>query len=58
MTIKELIDMQEEKTIERLRSGKKRPKKRPSLCEGCGQNPADAPSKLCVGCQAYREHQA
>lgn len=26
-------------------------------CEGCGSNPADPPSHLCVGCQAYREHQ-
>jgi hypothetical protein len=28
----------------------------PSECVGCGQNPADPPSKLCPGCQAYREH--
>src|ERR1700761_376412 len=28
------------------------------LCESCGQNPADLPSKICVGCDAYREHQA
>jgi DNA modification methylase len=27
-------------------------------CEGCGQNPADLPGRLCVGCEAYREHQA
>jgi hypothetical protein len=29
---------------------------RPRVCEECGQNPADAPSRLCVGCDAYREH--
>jgi hypothetical protein len=28
----------------------------PPRCESCGINPADPPSKLCVGCQAYREH--
>lgn len=27
-------------------------------CEGCGVNWADPPSKLCSGCQAYRDHQA
>jgi len=30
--------------------------RRPRLCEECGQNPADIPSRLCVGCDAYREH--
>jgi hypothetical protein len=34
------------------------PNSRPKKCEGCGQNYADPPSKLCPGCQAYREHQA
>lgn len=29
----------------------------PLLCEGCGCNRADPPSKLCPGCQAYQEHQ-
>ena len=29
----------------------------PPMCEGCDQNRADPPSKLCPGCQAYREHQ-
>jgi hypothetical protein len=26
------------------------------MCDGCGENPIDYPSKLCVGCQAYKEH--
>lgn len=29
----------------------------PERCEGCDQNFADPPSKLCPGCQAYRDHQ-
>ncbi len=29
---------------------------RPRKCEECGVNPADIPSRLCVGCDAYREH--
>jgi hypothetical protein len=32
-------------------------RKRPPICEGCGVNRADPPSKLCPGCQAYQEHQ-
>jgi Holliday junction resolvase len=31
---------------------------KPAICEGCGASRADPPSKLCPGCQAYREHQA
>ena len=27
------------------------------MCEECGKNPADLPSRICPGCQAYREHQ-
>lgn len=27
-------------------------------CEGCDTNMADPPSKLCPGCQAYRDHQS
>jgi len=27
------------------------------LCEECGQYPADTPSRLCTGCEAYKEHQ-
>lgn len=30
---------------------------KPDLCEECLQYPADPPSKLCTGCQAYKEHQ-
>lgn len=30
---------------------------RPPVCVGCGVNRADPPSKMCPGCQAYREHQ-
>ena len=25
-------------------------------CDDCGKNWADRPSKLCPGCEAYREH--
>ena len=27
-------------------------------CQECGKYPADAPSKICVGCAAYKEHTA
>jgi hypothetical protein len=27
------------------------------MCESCGVNPADPPGRLCVGCEAYKEHQ-
>jgi hypothetical protein len=30
--------------------------RRPPLCEDCGKNRSDPPSKLCPGCEAYREH--
>lgn len=30
----------------------------PPLCDGCGKYPADPPSHLCPGCQAYQEHQS
>ena len=26
-------------------------------CDDCGVNQADPPSKLCPGCEAYKEHQ-
>lgn len=26
------------------------------VCKECGKYPADPPSKLCPGCEAYREH--
>lgn len=28
------------------------------ICEECGVNLRDPPSKLCPGCQAYKEHQS
>lgn len=28
----------------------------PPICKECGKNPSDPPSKLCPGCEAYREH--
>lgn len=30
----------------------------PPMCEACGENRADPPGLLCVGCEAYDEHQA
>lgn len=27
------------------------------VCTGCGVHPADKPSSLCPGCEAYRDHQ-
>lgn len=37
----------------------KKPKEsqRPRKCEECGKYWADWPSRLCPGCEAYREHQ-
>jgi hypothetical protein len=35
---------------------KKKPLRKPPLCKECGKYPADSPSKICAGCQAYREH--
>jgi hypothetical protein len=35
---------------------RKTPCPRMKLCEECGKYPADVPSRLCVGCDAYREH--
>lgn len=29
----------------------------PKMCVECGKYPADPPSKLCPGCEAYKEHQ-
>lgn len=31
-------------------------KKYRKMCEECGKYPADWPSKLCAGCNAYKEH--
>lgn len=32
-------------------------KRRPPMCEECGVYRSDPPSKIYVGCQAYKEHQ-
>lgn len=32
--------------------------KLPPYCINCNINRSDPPSKLCLGCQAYREHQS
>ncbi len=29
----------------------------PMMCEECGKNYADPPERICVGCEAYKEHQ-
>lgn len=39
------------------RAGADLDKSFPRACEDCGKNPADLPSLICVGCDAYREHQ-
>ena len=31
---------------------------KPKLCSDCGLYPADLPSHICPGCEAYREHTA
>jgi hypothetical protein len=31
--------------------------KLPKICEDCGENYADPPSRKCPGCEAYAEHQ-
>jgi hypothetical protein len=31
--------------------------RKPPMCTGCGVHRADPPSELCVGCEAYKEHQ-
>lgn len=35
----------------------KYPQYGPEVCNSCGVNPADYESKICVGCDAYRDHQ-
>jgi hypothetical protein len=40
-----------------MKPAKQGNRKLPPICEGCGKDRADPPSKLCHGCQAYREHQ-
>ena len=32
------------------------PDNSPKMCEECGEYPADLPSNLCCGCDAYKEH--
>lgn len=32
-------------------------RKKPIICEGCGQDYADPPGVLCPGCEAYKDHQ-
>jgi hypothetical protein len=34
-----------------------KPPKLPPKCMSCGANRSDPPSRLCLGCQAYAEHQ-
>ncbi len=29
----------------------------PVMCDSCGKHPADLPSCLCPGCEAYQQHQ-
>jgi hypothetical protein len=31
---------------------------RVKMCDECGKHPADLPSTVCVGCEAYKEHTA
>lgn len=42
---------------ELLRDADREYRKRAPICESCGVNRSDPPSKLCPGCQAYQEHQ-
>lgn len=28
----------------------------PRVCDDCGKNPAEAHSRVCAGCDAYRDH--
>ena len=30
--------------------------RKPPMCTECGKDRADPPGKLCVGCEAYRDH--
>jgi len=30
--------------------------RQPVICDECGKYPADLPSSLCPGCEAYQEH--
>lgn len=42
--------------LKRLLTAKRRRERMPKVCDSCGQNPPDPPSRLCPGCQAYRDH--
>ena len=41
-----------------LKRSKTRPPHRRQRCEDCNIYLADWPSRLCPGCEAYKEHQA
>jgi hypothetical protein len=41
-----------------LNRGNKDTRQRRKRCVECGVNWSDPPSRLCPGCEAYREHQA
>ena len=34
----------------------KQQQQQPPICEDCGKYPSDPPSKLCPGCEAYKDH--
>jgi len=48
------LDDEQDKKVQAAFDGKL---SRSPLCEDCGKNRSDPPSKLCPGCQAYCEHQ-
>lgn len=54
---KKLLKAVEGKKHDRKKPYFRKAPSRPPMCEGCGVYRADPPSSLCVGCQAYREHQ-
>jgi hypothetical protein len=41
----------------RLQQQSRRRARLPPLCDACGRNRSDPPSKLCPGCEAYMAHQ-
>lgn len=47
-----------EKLKDLLKERNKKGRLKPLKCIECGNNYADFPSKLCPGCEAYREHQS
>lgn len=44
------------KKLEQMGLAKEEPVFIVELCEECGIHYADPPKKICVGCDAYREH--